>query len=54
MSETKSLLVDLSCLPCSVIIIGVGKENFEQMHVLDGDAIKLKDDRGREVLHDLV
>ena len=54
MSETKSLLVDLSSLPCSVIIIGVGKENFEQMHVLDGDAIKLKDDKGREVLHDLV
>lgn len=37
MAKTKSLLVDLSALPCSVLIIGVGEADFENMHVLDGN-----------------
>ena len=54
MARTKSLLVDLSYLACSVIIIGVGSEDFTNMHVLDGDTILLSDETGRKVLHDLV
>ena len=37
MSETKATLVDLSALPCSVIIVGVGSEDFTNMHQLDCD-----------------
>jgi hypothetical protein len=37
MSATKSALVDLSGLPCSVIIVGVGNADFSSMDELDGD-----------------
>ena len=46
MPITKSLIVELSYMPCSIIIIGVGSENFSEMHVLDSDNILLKDDLG--------
>ncbi len=54
MAKTKSLLVDLSALPCSVLILGVGDADFENMHVLDGNAIQLQDDTGRVVKRDIV
>jgi hypothetical protein len=31
MNETIRLLVDLSALPCSIIIVGVGNADFSQM-----------------------
>jgi len=37
MPESRSLIVDLSNEPCSVIIVGVGSANFNSMNVLDGD-----------------
>jgi hypothetical protein len=37
MPKTKQILAQLSNLPCSVIIIGVGEEDFENMRELDGD-----------------
>lgn len=37
MNETKDLIVELSKYPVSLIIIGVGKEQFENMIILDGD-----------------
>ena len=37
MQPTISSLVSSSHLPLSIIIIGVGKEDFTQMEVLDGD-----------------
>ena len=37
LEETKRAIVDASALPISIIIIGVGKENFAPMDVLDGD-----------------
>jgi hypothetical protein len=46
MPQTKEILVRLSQLPCSVIIIGVGTEDFSKMHVLDSDNVLLSDDRG--------
>lgn len=54
MSETKSVLVDLSKLPCSVIIIGVGAADFSSMNELDGDDGPLKDDQGRQCMRDIV
>ncbi len=44
MSATKKLLVELSNLPCSVVIIGIGKADFDDMQELDGDKSKLVDD----------
>lgn len=54
MSETKSVLVELSNLPCSVIIIGVGAADFSSMNELDGDDGPLKDDQGRQCMRDIV
>jgi hypothetical protein len=41
MEKTKAQIAELSLLACSIIIIGVGDEDFEEMRVLDGDANKL-------------
>lgn len=55
MAKTKSLLVDLSVMPCSVIIIGLGDAEFDNMHELDGDAPnRLTDDSGRQAVRDIV
>jgi hypothetical protein len=35
--ETKLLIIELSELPCSIIIIGVGTANFSKMEELDSD-----------------
>jgi hypothetical protein len=37
MSTTKAAIVDLSRLPCSIIIVGVGNADFSSMNALDGD-----------------
>jgi hypothetical protein len=38
MERTKQLLAQMSHMPCSVIIVGVGDdEDFEEMEELDGD-----------------
>ncbi len=37
MPETIRLLVDLSALPASIIIVGIGNADFSQMEALDGD-----------------
>lgn len=47
MPETIRLLVELSALPCSIIIVGVGNADFSQMEALDGDGGVLRDDRGQ-------
>jgi hypothetical protein len=40
--ETKSALVSASGLPLSVIIVGVGNEDFSEMELLDGDNGRLQ------------
>lgn len=54
MSATKKLLVELSNLPCSVVIIGIGKADFDDMQELDGDKSKLVDDDGNLCPRDIV
>ena len=54
MSLTKKLLVDSSPLPTSVIIVGVGDEDFEMMVDLDSDEMLLADDDGRPCTRDIV
>ena len=54
MPKTKQLIVELSALPCSIIIVGVGNANFDAMEELDGDGQRLRDGTGREVQRDIV
>ena len=37
MARVKQLIVDASALPTSVIIVGIGQEEFELMVELDSD-----------------
>ena len=37
LEDTICRIVDLSCMLCSVIIIGVGDDDFSSMEALDGD-----------------
>ena len=52
--ETISVLVKCSVLPMSVIIIGVGAEDFGQMDKLDSDNRLLKDSQGNTAVRDIV
>jgi hypothetical protein len=54
MDATKQALVDASTLPMSVIIVGVGMEEFELMQQLDCDGGLLRDNRGRTAVRDIV
>ena len=54
MDETISKIVDCSHLPMSIIIVGVGSDDFKQMVLLDGDKSPLKDSNGRMVARDIV
>ena len=54
MGETKDQIVRASSLPLSIIIIGVGNENFSAMEELDGDNGTLRDSNGRAASRDIV
>jgi hypothetical protein len=45
--ETTDLIVELSKFPVSIIIIGVGNENFEIMHFFDADDTILRNSKGQ-------
>lgn len=47
MDATITSIVDSACLPMSIIIIGIGNEDFTNMEILDGDE-GLHDSRGRK------
>lgn len=53
MDLTKKAIVDSSHLPLSIIIIGIGNANFDNMDILDGDD-GLWDSSGRKAQRDLV
>jgi len=52
--ETKEAIVNASYLPMSIIIVGVGGADFDQMDQLDGDDGILRDKRGRPCQRDIV
>ena len=55
MSRVKSLIVEASRLPTSIVIIGVGDcEEFDMMEELDSDGSLLRDDAGRVSARDIV
>ena len=49
MEETKAAIVEASHLPLSIIIVGVGNENFKDMEILDADRGMLKSKVGTAV-----
>lgn len=53
MSETKEAIVAASVLPLSIIIVGVGNADFDEMKELDGDIVKLSY-KGRYTDRDIV
>ena len=54
MAETKKLIVAASGMPVSIIIIGIGSEEFKLMQELDSDNQILKDSKGNPALRDIV
>lgn len=54
MEITKSLMVDLSRLPFSAVVVGVGDSEFEDMEILDADTAGLTDKNAREATRDIV
>nr|XP_061809104.1 copine-8-like isoform X2 [Nerophis lumbriciformis] len=53
MAQTKESIVNASCLPMSIIIVGVGPAEFDAMVELDGDEVRISS-RGRSAERDIV
>ncbi len=54
MAETKELVVELSYLPVSIIVVGLGDEDFSQMIELDADSNVLLDRNGKAAARDII
>jgi len=54
MPETINSIVEASYYPISIIIVGVGNENFEKMNELDSDDKLLKNYQGFSAFRDIV
>mmetsp|Transcript_31057 Transcript_31057/g.28250 ORF Transcript_31057/g.28250 Transcript_31057/m.28250 type:complete len:95 (+) Transcript_31057:1375-1659(+) len=53
MQPTINNLINAARLPLSIVIVGVGKEDFQAMEILDGDD-GLFNDEGKKAPRDLV
>lgn len=53
MPQTKEAIVNASSLPMSIIIVGVGGADFDNMEELDGDVVRLSSN-GRYAVRDIV
>lgn len=54
MDESKSAIIDMTHLPISIIIVGVGNADFGKMDELDGDDKTLRSSMGRTAIRDIV
>ena len=54
MKETIDWIVRGSSCPLSIVIVGIGNENFENMKILDADENPLIDSTGKKMLRDIV
>ncbi|KAL2085742.1 hypothetical protein ACEWY4_019062 [Coilia grayii] len=54
MDQTRCAIVNAARLPMSIIIVGVGKADFEAMEVLDGDDCRLTTPNGEPAARDIV
>ena len=52
--DTKEQIVQLSYLPVSIIIVGIGDEDFTKMVELDADSHVLVDKHGRAAARDII
>ena len=54
MPQTIDLVCQLAEMPCSIIIVGVGRADFTSMEALDGDGGRLRNSRGQAAVRDIV
>jgi hypothetical protein len=54
MEMAKRLNIDMSRMPYSAVIVGVGENVFDDMEILDADNIVLVDNEGRKAIRDIV
>ena len=54
LQPTIDVLVEGSFLPLSVIIIGIGNDDFHEMVILDGDNVPITNSKGVQRMRDLV
>ena len=54
MKETVDCIVEASKLPLSIVIVGIGERDFENMEVLDGDIVPLVNSFGEIRKRDIV
>ena len=54
LQQTIDVIVEASFLPLSIIIVGIGNEDFKKMKILDGDDIPLESSKGVKRKRDLV
>jgi hypothetical protein len=54
LNDTKNLIVEMSKLPVSIIIVGLGDDEFESMKILDADQNVLLNDKGEPAVRDIV
>uniref|UniRef100_A0A673MEY4 Copine-3 n=1 Tax=Sinocyclocheilus rhinocerous TaxID=307959 RepID=A0A673MEY4_9TELE len=54
MDQTRGAIVAASRLPMSIIIVGVGKADFTDMEILDGDDGRLRSIKGEPAVRDIV
>lgn len=54
MDQTRGAIVAASRLPMSIIIVGVGKADFTDMEILDGDDGRLRSITGESAVRDIV
>ena len=55
MQKTMHTIVTAASLPLSIVIVGVGNANFDNMEILDGDNVRLKSPKtGELAVRDIV
>jgi hypothetical protein len=54
MDETRSLLVEMSRMPFSVVVVGIGEGDFENMKILDADEQVLTSKDGKKAVRDIL
>lgn len=52
--ETIDVIVAASGLPLSIVIVGIGHDEFTNLVILDADKLGLKDSAGRKAVRDIV
>lgn len=52
--DTITQIINGGSNPLSIIIVGIGPENFQYMRILDSDNFALKDRDGRTSVRDIV